>query len=158
MRRRDPLTQDMFGALTTSAGCMSVPAPAKPLHAAYDFRPMVSGLVSAALDAALEDARLDRRQVAAEMTRLKGEEVSKYMLDAYSSTARSEYNIPFYLVPALESACRTHLLSAWLADVRGGRLLIGKEALHAELGRLERMRDDAAKDIREIKRRLGDNS
>jgi hypothetical protein len=33
--------------------------------------------------------------------------------------------------------------------------LIGKDALHAELGKLERMRDEAAQQIKQIKRVMG---
>lgn len=149
--RRDSLTPDMFPDM------FEVPFPAEPLEAAYDYRAVVSGLVSKMLSEA-DQAGFDRYKVAAEMSRLKGHEVSKYMLDAYSSVSRAEFNLPFYLVPALETACSSHLLSAWLADVRGGRLLIGKDALNAELGRLERVRDEAGKTIKQLKRQLGEDS
>ncbi len=58
-------------------------------------------------------------------------------------------------MPALEAACETHLLTRWLADKRGARVLIGREALTAELGRLERAREEAARKIRELKKLMG---
>lgn len=140
--RRDPLTADLF----------EVPRPAQALAGSHDFRPVVAELVSQALHGAAGD----RHEIAASMSRLAGRDVSKYMLDAYSSGARDEYNLPMWLVPALEVSCGTHALTAWLVDVRGGRMLIGREALNAELGRLERMREDAAKRIREVKKQMGE--
>lgn len=144
-RHRDSLTPDLF----------SVPRPAAPIPASMDFRVQLTALVSHVLHLAAQAGK-DRYQVAAEMSRLTGKEVSKYMLDAYSSEAREEFNLPFYLVPALETVCDTHLITDWLVEVRGGRLLIGRESLDAERGRLEKVRDEAARKIREIKRMTGE--
>lgn len=141
-RPRDPHTQDLF----------EVPAPAASLPGGMDYRTVVSGLVSQML----KGAEGDRFKIAAEASRLAGKEVSKYMLDAYSSEARDEFNLPLYLVPALESACESHTLTNWLADTRGGRLLIGRDALNAELGKLERAKEDATKKIRELKKLMGE--
>ena len=104
---------------------------------------------------ALAGAHCDRHEIAARMTRLAGRDVSKYMLDAWSAESREAYNLPFYLAPVLEAACETHLLTRWLADKRGGQVLVGKAALDAEIGKLERMREDAAKKIRALKDVMG---
>ncbi len=139
---RDTLTGDLF----------AVPRPAQALAGSHDFRPVVAGLVGQALHAAVSD----RHEIAASMSRLAGRDVSKYMLDAYSSGAREEFNLPLWLVPAFEASCQTHALTAWLVDVRGGRMLIGREALNAELGRLEQLREQASKRIREVKKQMGE--
>jgi hypothetical protein len=144
MGRRDPLTQDFF----------EVPEPAAPLEASMDYRTQVAVLVYQIL----RDADGDRYEIAARMSKLAGYDVTKYMLDAYTSESRDAYNIPFHLVPVLETACDSHLLSNWLANKRGGRLLIGREALNAELGKLERMRDDAGKKIKQLKILMGENN
>lgn len=89
-------------------------------------------------------------------SRLTGSEVSKYMLDAYASAARDTFNLPFWLVPVLETVCGTHDLTNWLVGVRGGKLLVGREALTADLGRLERARDEAGRLIKELKKRMGE--
>lgn len=141
-RRRAPKTPDLF----------SVPQPTAPLPASHDFRRQVAELTAGAL----KGAEGDRYSVAADMSRLTGRDVTKYMLDAYSSGARDTFNLPFWEVPALEAVCGTHALSAWLADVRGGQLLVGREALNAELGRLEQMREGAARRIRDLKRMMGE--
>ncbi len=141
-RARDTATLDLF----------PVPEAAPELPGTMDFRGQVAHLVSEML----RRAPHDRFDVAARMSRLTGKDVSKNMLDAYASDAREDHNLPFYLIPALETVCESHALTAWLADVRGGRLLIGREALNAELGRLERQRDEAAKRIKQLKNLMGE--
>jgi hypothetical protein len=141
-RTRDTKTLDLF----------EVPQPAAQLPASMDYGALVAHMVSEVLRA----ADCDRHEIAARMSRLTGKDVSKYMLDAWSSESRDAYNIPFYLVPVLETACCSHQFTNWLASVRGGRLLIGREALNAELGRLEHAKAQAAQRIRELKKQMGD--
>ncbi len=129
-----------------------IPSPAEPLPATMDYRAAVSHLVGEVLRA----TPVDRHAVAAEMSRLSGREISKYMLDAYASEGREEFNMPFCLAPVLEAACESHAFTRWLADLRGGRLLLGRDALNAEIGRLERVKDEASKKIRDLKRIMGD--
>ncbi|MFA5633519.1 MAG: hypothetical protein WC997_18685 [Porticoccaceae bacterium] len=141
-RRHDLQTLDLF----------EVPQPAAQLPASMDYGREVAHLVSEILRVAPGD----RFDISARMSRLTGREVSKYMLDAWCSESREAYNVPFYLVPVLETACETHVLSSWLADKRGGRLLIGKDALTAELGKLERLKEEASRKIRELKKVMGE--
>ena len=141
-RTRDTHTLDLF----------EVPQPAAEMPASMDYRREVAHLVGEVL----KQADGDRYEIASRMSRLIGREVSKYMLDAWSAESRDAYNMPFYAAPVLEAACHTHALSNWLADKRGGRLLVGREALNAELGKLEKMKDEAARKIRELKRLMGD--
>lgn len=143
MTRRDRHTADLF----------DVPRPAAPIPASMDYRPVVTGIVGEMLDhAAL--AGKDRYAVSAEVSRLAGKEISEYMLDAYSAPSRDKYNAPAWLMPLLEVACGSYLYSTWLAEVRGGRLLIGRDALVAELGRIDRQRDDLAGRAKRLKDQL----
>ncbi len=143
MTRRDTRTPDLF----------EVPHPASAVPGAMDFRPLITAMVGQMLDAA---ARLgkDRFQVAAEVSRLVGREVSKYMLDAYTAPSREDYNAPAWLIAPLEVVSETWIYSRWLAEVRGGRLLIGRDALAAELGRIERQKDELHRAERAIKEQL----
>jgi len=140
-RVKDTRTLDLF----------DVPTPAPELPGTMDYRVQVAHMTSEMLRGTL----LDRYEIAARASRLTGKDVSKNMLDAYASDAREDHNLPFYLVAALEVVCESHALTAWLADMRGGRLLIGREALNAELGRLERSRDEASKRIKQLKGIMG---
>lgn len=138
----DTLTLDLF----------VVPQPAPNLPASMNYRGEVANLVGEII----READGDRYEIASRMSRLAGVEVSKYMLDAWSSEGREAYNMPFYIAPVLEAACHTHNLSNWLADKRGGRLLVGRETLNAELGKLERLKEEAARKIKELKKVMGD--
>lgn len=140
MARKDDRTLDLF----------EVPQPAAPLPGAMDYRALVAGLVSEALRV----SGADRHELAARCSRLSGKDVSKYMLDAYTSEAREEFNLPFWLVPALEEACGTHDLTNWLVATRGGRMLIGREALTADLGKLERQKIEVDQLIKKLKKQL----
>ncbi len=145
MRRHvDMATPDMFAA----------PLPAQPIPGSHDYRSVIAGLVGQML----HKGGKDRFAIAAEMSRLTGKEVSKYMLDAYSAESREEYNLPLYLVPALEVACGTHEMTTWLAHVRGARIYVGRDALQAELGKLETQHEQIKNDIREMKRKLGEDA
>ena len=128
----------------------AVPVPAPSSDGTQDWRAEVSGLVSDMLaDAAI--AGKDRHDIAAQMSRLTGHEISKAMLDGYSSPARDTFNLPMPWAPVLEACCESHALGAWFASKRGGRLLIGAEAINAEIGRLQRVADEAARKMRELK-------
>jgi hypothetical protein len=143
--RRDAMTLDLF----------EVPQPLPALEGTHDFRAHVAGLVADLLEQAAAGG-MKRHQVAAEVSRLTGKELSKAMLDNYTSLAHDTYNIPLWRVPALESVCNAHVLTQWLVGTRGGKLLVGREALNAELGRLERARDEAARKIKQLKHVMGE--
>lgn len=124
-----------------------IPQPAEPVPGSMDYRTVVAGLVNKMID----DSGRTRFAIAAATSELAGKEVSKGMLDAYTAKSRDGFNVPAYLIPAIEASCQSHLYSNWLAGIRGGRLLIGRDALLAELGRIERQRDEFAGQARILK-------
>ncbi|PHN55630.1 hypothetical protein AO268_04105 [Pseudomonas sp. ICMP 8385] len=143
MRRiKDDRTLDIF----------SVPQPVLSIPGLGNYAAQVSELVSEIL----KESELDRYEIAARMSRLSGDDVSKNMLDAWSSPARTDHNLPLYRAALLEEVCASHVLTNWQVHLRGGRVAYGRDALNAELGRLERLRDDAGRKARELKRVLGD--
>lgn len=142
MAKRDTHTLDLF----------EVPQPAAPLPGAMDYRAVVSGLFTEVLRA----SGVDRHEIAARCSRLTGKEVTKYMLDAYTSEAREEFNPPLWLIPAIETACGTHDITNWLVAARGGRMLIGRESLTADLGSLQRQKIDVEQRIKKLKKQMGD--
>lgn len=137
MKSRDTRTADLF----------AVPHAAAPVPASMDFRATVAHLLAQML----AESGVDRYEIAARASRLAGKEVSKYMLDAYTAESREEFNLPLWLLPALETACASNVLTAWLAGTRGGRLYVGVDALAAELGRIEQQRDALHTQAAEIK-------
>lgn len=148
-KHRDTLSGDLFA---------DIPRPAPAVPGSMDYRTQIAHLVSHALDEARRrDPALDRYAIAAVVSRLVGKESSKSMLDGYTAESREAFNLPAYLLPALETACGTTCLSEWLAGIRGGVLVLGAATLDAEIGRVEGEREalnDQLRELREMRRRL----
>ncbi len=142
---KDDKTIDLF---------FSVPAPVIPQPGMGNYAAQVSELVAELL----KGSPLDRYEIAAQISRLSGDDVSKNMLDAWSSPARTEHNLPLYRAPLLEAVCQANLLTDWLATQRGGRVAYGRDALNAELGRLERIKEEANRRSRDLRRMLGEGA
>lgn len=148
-RSRCDTTGDLFAAIPQ-------PVPAEP--GSLDFRTRVAAIVSEMLDAIrAADPHMDRYAVAAAVSRLVGKEVSKAMLDAYTAESRDAYNVPAWLMPALEHVCKSTRYSTWLAEVRGGRLVLGAAALDVEIGRVQEQIADnreRLKGLQDLRRRV----
>lgn len=140
MTRRDFATSDLF----------DTPRPAPMVPCTMDYRATVAHVLADML----KRCELDRYDIAAQVSRMTGKDVSKYMLDAYTSEAREEFNLPAWLIAPIEAVCQSHDLTGWLASVRGCRLLVGEQALEHDLARWQRARDDADEKVRALKARL----
>jgi len=140
-RRKDDRTFELF----------AVPQPAQAIPGQCNYGHLVSGLIGEVL----KSTGLERHDIASRMSRLSGDDVSKNMLDAWSSTARVDHNLPLYRVPLLEYVCETHVLTDWLVGMRGGSASYGKDALLAELGRVVRNREELTRQERELKKLVG---
>lgn len=139
---KDDRTLDIF----------TIPKPVLALPGLGNYALQVSELVGEVL----KNTELDRYEVAAQMSRLSGDDVSKHMLDAWASPARCDHNLPLYRAALLEEVCASHVLSNWQVHLRGGRVAYGRDALDAELGRLERVACDASRKARELKKLMGE--
>lgn len=85
---------------------------------------------------ALKDDERDRAIIAAEMSLLLDEEVSKAMLDAYASPARDGHNISFARMLALIAVTNRHdLLDREVREI-GAAVLVGEEIKAAKVGHL----------------------
>lgn len=142
-RHVDPLTGDLF----------EVPMPAASLPGALDYGLAVRRLLVDAIKA----SEINASQIAARMSELIGHPISEHQLHAWTAPSREGWRFPLEYLPAFEVAAETHALTAWLAATRGGRLLVGREALNAELGRLERLRDEAGRKIKQLKNVMGES-
>jgi hypothetical protein len=138
----DPLTLDLF----------EVPVARNPLPGALDVGLALRHLLSDLL----KTTPRGRFEVAARMSELLGHEISKHQLDAWTAESREGWRFPLEYLPAFEVALETHRVTAWLADLRGCRVAVGKHALDAEIGKLERLRDSASRRIRELKQIMGE--
>lgn len=141
-RAHDYLTLDLF----------EVPVPRAPLPGALDVGLQVRHLLSDLL----KECPLKRFEVAARMSELLGQEITKHQLDSWTAESREGWRFPLEYLPAFEVACETTAITAWIAELRGGQVLMGKEVLNAEIGKLERLKEDAARKIKQLKQAMGE--
>lgn len=141
-RAHDTLTLDLF----------EVPVARTPLPGALDVGLQVRHLISDLLKACPRN----RFEVAAHMSELTGAEITKHQLDSWTAESREGWRFPLEYLPAFEVAVGTHQVTTWMADLRGCKVLVGKEALDAEIGKLERLKEDAAKRIKQLKNAMGE--
>jgi len=110
--------------------------------------------IAHAMSEALKDH--DRYEIAAKMSKLLGRDISKHMLDAYTAESREDHIPPLDTAIAFDLATESNTLVEFSARKIGAKLSVGKEALDAKLGQLERIRDEAAKQIKQLKRIMGE--
>lgn len=140
MRKQDTLSGDLF----------LIPRPVTPNSGALACRAEIAGVMSEALKG------LDRYEVALQMTKLLGREISKHMLDAYTAESREDHIPPLDTAIAFDTVIGSPVLLDLCASKLGARVSVGKEILHTQLGKLERVRDEATKQIKHIKQTLGE--
>ncbi len=143
-KTRDMLTADMF---------TDVPRAIEPVAGSLSCRAQIAGIMSDVL-AECKVQKIDRYQVAANMSRLLGREVSKFMLDAYTSESREEHIPPYDTAIAFDLATGGISMLRFHAELLGCRVTAGKEVLLTELGRLSQMRKELAEQEKEIKKHL----
>lgn len=144
MSKRDPLTVDLFDMVVVPVA--RAPKPGA-LNINMQFRSVLSDEI--------KKSPLSRHQIAARMSELLGHEVTKHQLDSWTAESRDGWRFPLEYLPALEVALETHDILAWLADVRGAKLAVGREAIETQLGKIGHMKDELRKQEAAIKRLLG---
>lgn len=142
MKRRplDARTPDLF----------DVPLPPAPVGGSLDY----DAELRAALSDALKTTPLSRYQVAARMSELTGHSITKEMLDSWTAESKTPWRFPFQFAAAFEVACDTTCLQELLGRKRGSRILVGEDALFAELGRVKKAQDELAQRERALKHRM----
>jgi len=141
--RRDEMTLDLF----------EVPVARTPLPGALNFNRVLCHLIADIL----KSSTRSRFEIAARMVELTGDPViTKNSLDAWTAESREGWRFPLEFLPAFEVACETTALSAWIAGIRGGKMLMGKDTLDAEIGKLERLKEEAARKIKQLKHAIGE--
>lgn len=140
MKKLDKLSGDLF----------EVPQPISPYAGALACRAQIANLMSAALKGH------DRYDVATQMSRLLGREFSKNILDAYTAESREEHIPPIDTAIAFDMATGGMSLLNFYAQMLGARLVVGRENLNWQLGKLEAMREEIAKEIKKVKQTMGE--
>ncbi|QPL39359.1 hypothetical protein IT881_15065 [Erythrobacter sp. A30-3] len=92
-----------------------------------------------------------REVIAAEMSVLLDETVSRSMLDAYSSPARTEHRVPMSRLMALSVVTRRQDLLDPLMREIGAAVLVGEEVKTARLGQLQQRITEMQAEMRLLK-------
>lgn len=127
------------------------PRPPALIPGSLGFAAELCGTLSQAIKA----TDLSRAQIAAGMSDLVGETITEAMLNAWTSKAHDRHRFPFEFAAAFEATCETVALQQLLAAKRGSVVLVGREALDAELGRVQRQKEELAAKERRLKRLMG---
>lgn len=137
---RNTLTADLFE--------VPVPAPRLPgdLAMGVQVRHQISEL--------LKHSMLSRYEIAAHMSELTGEDISKHQLDSWTAESRSGWRFPLEYLPALEVALDSHVLTQWIGSVRGCKVLVGREAIDAEMGKIKKQQLELARREKALKKLL----
>jgi hypothetical protein len=138
----DTLSGDLFAAIPTAY---------PELAGGWNFRIEIAHVMGEAIKACSKD----RYAIAADMGRLLGREVSVNTLDKYTSEAAEGHHPSLETAIAFDQVTGGLALLSMYAGKLGCRVLPGKDALLAELGKLEQMKGEIARQERAIKRVLG---
>lgn len=141
-RHHDTVTLDLF----------AVPVPTAPIPGALNFGHQLRRLLSDLL----KNCSHSREIVAARMSELTGETITKHQLDSWTAESREGWRFPLEYLPAFEVAVETTAMTAWIASVRGGRVQLGKDAIYTEIAKMERLKEDAARKIKQLKHAMGE--
>ncbi len=103
---------------------------------------------------ALRHTRLSRYEVAAEMSRLIGREITKSMIDSWSAESKENHRFPLAYLPAFCEATGDKSIIRLIAEKAGGYFIEGVDALYTELGKIERMKRELSEKEKIIRQML----
>jgi len=104
-----------------------------------------------AISEALKNCPLSRWQVAARMSELTGQDITKAMLDSWTAESKENHRFPAIFLPAFCEAVGCSEPLKILGRLVGVFVLPGPEALRAEIRRIE---EEIGKKQQEKKKRL----
>lgn len=105
-----------------------------------------------ALSRSLKAQSLSRYEVAAKMSEMLGDDISKNMLDAYTAESRETHQISVVRLVAMILATKDYDLLAMIAEKVGCRLLVGEEAIGAEIGFIDQEIEELRNRRNQLKR------
>ena len=125
------------------------PTPERELPGFLDLDNQIRRIVNDMIDR----SRKTREMIAAEMSRDTEKPITHHMLYAYTR-AKEDTKFPLAYLPAFEKACGSYDLLEFLAAKRGCALLMGTETEQANLGRIEIMEQDLAREKARVQARI----
>ena len=142
---RDVFTGDLFGAA----------APLPVVEGGLNFAIQLCGVLSHMITEAIGRKVIrSRYDLAARMSELTGEEITKAMIDSWTAESKDRHRFPLEYTPAFEVACDSHDLQRLICSKRDTALLVGDERELATLGRTVVEKVKINEEERRLKARL----
>lgn len=142
------MTNKRRPTLTTAQMAFTFAAPEVPTHAG-DLAGLAKMMASSVARMLKEDLR-SREVIAAELSALTGEEISRFMLDSWAAEGREQHNISAARWLALISVTSRHDVLDTLTSKIGARVLVGEEIHAARLGHLMSKRREIEQQIKAL--------
>lgn len=126
----DALTGELFSM---------IPNPAPITAGSLDLRKRFASMAADAIAnyRGKDSDNSKRYHIAARISELCEVDTSKGLIDAYTSVAREDQNLPAWKIPAFEVATNSRVFTENLVAFHGGRALWGEQVLAADLGDIE---------------------
>lgn len=103
------------------------------------------------IDKCIGQCSVSRDIIAGRMTELTGHQITRCMLDSWTSSAKQKHRFPAEFLPAFCAAVGSVQPLSFLARKSGVFTLPDRDVLRAELARKMETRDDANREIKKIK-------
>ncbi len=117
----------------------ALPKPPAALPGSLGCATWVAGLVAYGLDQARIERGLSRDDVAARMSELTGERISKDMLNAMTADSHQGHRFPLQWAPAFAEVTGDYTLLTQIAELVGALVLIGQEVIAAKMAEQDRI-------------------
>lgn len=128
----DLITADLFGdARQVQAGSLACSVE-------------IAHTMSQAIKAAHQERQISREEVGLRMSRYLDRNVSLAMINAYTAESRESHNLSLERAIAFDHATESFALLELHARKCGAKVLMGRDVLLAELGRVELEKRDLA--------------
>ena len=137
----DLLSGDLFAGL---------PKTQQMAAGSWNFRQQFAVVMAKAI----RECGKPRSEIVEEMSRLLGRKLSEYTMDKYTSMSAENYHPSLELAMVFDAVTGQMAFANFYAEKLACRMLPGKESLFAELGKLEQMKREIARQERSIKKAL----
>jgi len=139
-RKTDTQTMDMF----------YVPPPPVTSDGGLACRVEIARIMSLSMKGR------DREEIACKISRMTGRAFSKFRLNQMSAESAQAHTPPLDQAIAFDVVTGANALAEFFASKVGGKLVIGKEALDVNLAKKLRQLDELSKEIKLLKRAIGE--
>ncbi len=141
-RAHDQISGDLF---------TSIPKAKDMAPGSWRFRVEMA----TAMAKAIRECGKTRAEIVDEMSRVLGRKISECTMDKYTSMSAETYHPSLELAIVFDAVTGQMALAQLFAEKLGCRVSPGKDSLFAELGKLEHMKREMARQERAIKKALG---